>query len=91
MDLLALALLMATLRDWLAICQRTVPVFYSKVRPQDKSLHNTRQMEQCSRWYTYSKAWSEHACCHHQVGENEAGHAKGQQNWLAGVCRCLVV
>ena len=30
-DLFALALLMATLRDWLVICQRSVPVVYIKL------------------------------------------------------------
>ena len=31
-DLLALALLMATLRDWLAHCQKTVPVVWTRVK-----------------------------------------------------------
>ena len=30
-DLFALALLMATLSDWLVICQRSVPVVYGLV------------------------------------------------------------
>ena len=30
-DLFALALLMATLRDWLVICQRSMPVVYIKL------------------------------------------------------------
>ena len=30
-DLFALALLMATLRDWLVICQRSVPVVYGEL------------------------------------------------------------
>lgn len=40
-----------------------------------------------TRRIAYRKAWCEHSCRHDQVGEDEAGHAEGQEDGLAGVCR----
>ena len=33
----------------------------------------------------YLKAWREHASCDYEIGDDEAGHAEGQENGLAGV------
>jgi len=73
-DLLALALLMATLRDWLVICQRSVPVVWV-------SLKSAR-----CRWGSlYLEAGCEHAGCDYEVGDDEARHAKGEKDWLSGI------
>lgn len=74
-DLLALALLMPTLRDWLAICQRRVPLVWgsvSKVLVGDWGL-------------LYLKSWREHTGGYYEIGDDEAGHAKGQEDGLSGV------
>ena len=34
---------------------------------------------------TYLKVWGEHARSDNEVGDHEAGHAKREQNGLAGV------
>lgn len=51
-DLFALALLMATLRDWLVICQRSVPVVYGKLVKANVLLVRGRR---------YLETWCEHA------------------------------
>lgn len=64
-DLLALEELMATLSDWLAICQRRVPVVYMShsIRACKKRIWGVEG--------TYLKAGGEHASCNDQIGENE--------------------
>ena len=77
-DLLALALLMATLSDWLVICQRTVPVVWR--RRQGVS------GREAGEGGAYTEAWRQHAGRDDEVGDDEAGHAEGQEDRLAGVC-----
>jgi hypothetical protein len=74
-DLLALALLMATLRDWLPICQRRVPLVC-----RDQSSFPLEVWNQ-----TYTQSRGQHACRDHQVGEHVGRHAEGQKDRLAGI------
>lgn len=62
-DLFALALLMATLRDWLVICQRRVPVVYGLL-----VLANVVR----ERRGRYLKTWCEHPRCDYEVGNDKA-------------------
>lgn len=55
-DLLALALLMATLSDWLAICQRRVPVVYCQLDVGFVVLP-------LNGIFSHLKTWREHSCC----------------------------
>ena len=77
-DLLALAELMATLRDWFVICQSSVPVVYVQmysvaVGVQVREIINL-------------KTGRQHAGCDDQVRNNEARHAEGKEDWLSSVC-----
>lgn len=74
-DLLELALLMATLSDWLAICHRRVPVVCRLV-----------SVLSGLSGVSYLKSWREHTRRHDQVGKDIARHAEGKENRLAGVC-----
>lgn len=74
MDLLALALLMATLRDWFVICQRRVPVVSAG------SVGVVRVGQEM-----YLEVGSQHAGCDDEVGYNEAGHAEREKDGLSGV------
>ena len=74
-DLLALALLIPTLRDWLVICQSSVPVVWESVR----------EVLVVDWIILYLKTWCEHASGYYEIGDDEAGHAKGKEYGLAGV------
>lgn len=63
-DLLALALFMATLRDWLVICQPNVPSVYTQ--PSQAWPHGECWDE------AYSKTRRQHAGCDDEIGEDEA-------------------
>lgn len=65
-DLLALALLIATLRDWLVICHKRVPVVYYYELVQGMAM--TGEMGGNA---TYTETRSQHAGCDDQVGEDE--------------------
>ena len=34
----------------------------------------------------YLEIGCEHAGCDDEFGEDEAGHAEGEENWFAGIC-----
>ena len=78
MDLLALAELMATLRDWFVICQSSVPVVYVQIYLVAVGIHVTEK--------TNLETGCQHAGCDYQVGYHEAGHAEGKEDWLSSVC-----
>jgi hypothetical protein len=72
-DLLAFALLIATLRDWLAICQRSMPpVFWigRQCNAEERLFHAIL----CSAASTHTKSRSEHPRRYHQVGQHKARH-----------------
>ena len=61
-DLLAFALLIATLRDWLVICQRSVPVVCNSI-----SLEFSKVKQE-----THPEAWRQHTSRHNQIRKNKA-------------------
>ena len=79
-DLLALEELMATLRDWLVICQPRVPAVWEGVSNEVRDANG----RQCCK---YREIWRQHAASYDQVGEHEARHPKGQEDGFASVCQ----
>lgn len=59
----------------MVICQRSVPVVWGLV---SKVLVG-------GGGRLYLKAWREHASGYYEIGDNEAGHAEGEENGLASV------
>ena len=67
---------MATLRDWLATCQPSVPAvcYFLALISFRFSWH-----------VAYCKIWCEHATGDHQVGKHESRHTERQKDRLTGV------
>ena len=74
LDLLELALLIATLRDWFVTCQAMVPGVY-RLLVRLKSPEGE----------TYLQARRKHTGRDNQIRDNKTGHAKGEEDGLSGI------
>lgn len=71
-DLFAFALLMATFKDWLAICQAKVPFHYERNRISFLCITRTRQRMVWIHLHPRNK----HARGNKQIGEDITRHAE---------------